>query len=126
MTYNYHEAVKEDLKDYILEYMEAKGLGVEALEDEDFREEIYDNAFLSDMVTGNGSGSYTFNTWRAENNLNHNWDILKESLEEFDCMGVNIIKKGAEWCDVTIRCYILSQVIDEALKECEGAFIPLF
>lgn len=29
---------------------------------------------------------------------------------------VNIWDKGAEWCDVTIRCHLLSQCIDSVLK----------
>ena len=73
--------------------------------------------FISDSVTGNASGSYTFNTWQAEENLCHNLDLLKEACEEFgsDC---NILE-SAEGCDVTIRCYLLSSALHEVLDELE-------
>ena len=31
----------------------------------------------------------------------------------------DVLKDGAEACDVTIRCYILGQVLDEVLDELE-------
>ena len=49
--------------------------------------------------------------------LAHNWDLLAEALTEFGCDGVNAIEKGAEWCDVTIRCYLLGQAIAEVMEE---------
>lgn len=32
---------------------------------------------------------------------------------------INVIKKGAEWADVTIRCYLLGSVISDVLNEME-------
>jgi hypothetical protein len=69
-------------------------------------------------VTGNASGSYTFSTWQAEENLCHNLDLLGEALKEFGD-GADFLEKGAEACDVTIRCYLLGQAISEALDEVE-------
>ena len=69
-------------------------------------------------MTGNGSGSYTFNTWKAEENLCHNWDLLAEALDELGSK-TDILKQGAEALDVTIRCYLLGQAIAEALDELE-------
>jgi len=109
--YNYFEAVKEDVKAYIEEH------DITVTEDnkDELRESLYDDLFISDSVTGNASGSYTFSTWQAEENLCHNLDLLKEALEEFgdDC---NILD-SAESCDVTIRCYLLGQVISSVLDE---------
>ena len=39
-------------------------------------------------------------------------------MEEF-CCEANAIEKGAEWCDVTIRCYLLGQAISEVLDDME-------
>lgn len=69
-------------------------------------------------MTGNASGSYTFNTWKAEENLCHNWDLLAEVLDEFGS-DTDILKQGAEALDVTIRCYLLGAAIAEALDELE-------
>ena len=112
--YDYLEAVKEDVKNYI----EENGLKVTSENRNELEEQLNDDLFCNDSVTGNGSGSYTFNRWRAEENLLHNWDLLAEAINEF-CGDVNILKQGAEACDVTIRCYLLNQAISEVLDELE-------
>lgn len=68
-NYNYLEAVTSDVLDYIKEEInldEWKG-NREGLE-----EKLNDELWTVDSVTGNASGSYTFNTWEAEENLAHN------------------------------------------------------
>lgn len=111
--YNYLESVKQDVREYIEEH--------DIVVNEDNRHEVEqqlnDDCFVCDSVTGNASGSYTFNTWQAEENLCHNLDLLGEALTEFDCEPNYITEKGAEACDVTIRCYLLGQAINEVLDE---------
>lgn len=82
---------------------------------------LYDDLWIDDGVTGNASGSYYCNAWKAEEAVNHNWDLLQEALEAFSCEDINPIEKGAEWCDVTIRCYLLGQAIAVALDRLEAA-----
>lgn len=115
-NYNYLEAVTSDVLDYIKEEInldEWKG-NREGLE-----EKLNDELWTVDSVTGNASGSYTFNTWEAEENLAHNWDLLAEALDEFEQDGTDVLRQGAEAMDVTIRCYLLGQAIAEALDELE-------
>jgi hypothetical protein len=115
-NYNYLEAVTSDVLDYIKEEInldEWKG-NREGLE-----EKLNDKLWTVDSVTGNASGSYTFNTWEAEENLAHNWDLLAEALDEFGQDGTDVLRQGAESMDVTIRCYLLGQAIAEALDELE-------
>lgn len=115
-NYNYLEAVTSDVLDYIKEEInldEWKG-NWDGLE-----EKLNDELWTVDSVTGNASGSYTFNTWEAEENLAHNWDLLAEALDEFGQDGTDVLKQGAEAMDVTIRCYLLGQAIGEALDELE-------
>jgi hypothetical protein len=111
--YDYLSAVKEDVREYISDN--------DIVVNEDNREEVeqtlYDDCFICDSVTGNASGSYTFNTWKAEEYLCHNLDLLGEALEAFGCEPNYITEKGAEACDVTIRCYLLGQAISEVLNE---------
>ena len=91
-----------------------------SFDDRDELEEVsYDELMLYDSVTGNASGSYYFNTWKAEEALCHNWDLLAEACEEFGQDIGEAVKRGAEFCDVTIRCYLLSQAIAAALDELE-------
>ena len=104
MKYNYYEVMKEDVKNYLEEN------NIEL--NEDTYNDIYDEMFISDEITGNASGSYTFNTYKAEENISHNLDLLKEACEEFCCEPK---LDNAEWCDVTIRCYLLGQVLSEMM-----------
>lgn len=65
----------------------------------------------SDSVTGNPSGSYTFSTWEAENNIAHNLNTLVEACDKFGQDIGEAIRRGAEYCDVTIRCYLLGEAV---------------
>ena len=113
--YNYLEAVTADAKAAILENMD--------MWEWHNREELEENAndwlWAADEVTGNASGSYTFSTWKAEENLCHNMDELEEACDEFGQDIGEAVKHGAEYCDVTIRCYLLGQAISAALDELE-------
>lgn len=114
-NYNYLQAVTDDVREYIENEIDL----AEWRENRDGLEEhLNEVLWVCDSVTGNASGSYTFSTYRAEEYLAHNWDVLAEALEMF-CCECNPIEKGAEWCDVTIRCYLLGQAIAEALDELE-------
>lgn len=111
MDYNYYETVKEDVKNYIED-------NKEYFDSLDF-DTLYDAMFTADSVTGNGSGSYFFNTYKAEEAICHNLDLLGEALQEFGGDGSYLMENGAEACDVTIRCYLLGQVLQEVLDEME-------
>lgn len=115
-TYSYPENVKNDIKEYINDEVDTGTFGLLVQGDEDTIEDIRDTLFNEDSVTGNMSGSYTMNTRKAEENLVGNWDLLEEAINEFD-LHVNPIKKGAEWCDSLIRCYLVDWCFTEALKE---------
>lgn len=111
--YDYYEVIKDDLKTFIED-----NYNLEDFEDMDEAyQEIYDNAWVSDSVTGNASGSYFCNTWKAEESICHNLDLLGEAFESFCEGGADVLKNGAEACDVTIRCYLLGQVLNEVLDE---------
>ncbi|WP_191993424.1 hypothetical protein [Limosilactobacillus reuteri] len=115
-TYSYPENVKNDIKEYINDELDTGTFGLLVQGDEDTIEDIRDTLFNEDSVTGNMSGSYTMNTRKAEENLIGNWDLLEEAINEFD-LHVNPIKKGAEWCDSLIRCYLVDWCFTEAIKE---------
>ena len=111
--YNYLENVKEDVKEYIKE----NEIKVTEENRDDLEQELNDNLFIEDSVTGNASGSYYCNTYNAEQALVGNFDLLREALEMFGETGADFLEHGAEWADVIIRCYILSQAISEVLDE---------
>ena len=112
--YDYLEAVINDVENVVrndYDYITEIKTDIEAFQDR-LNEELWTN----DSVTGNDSGSYTFSTWQAEENICHNLELLAEACEAFGC-DTNILARGAEACDVTIRCYLLSQAIDEVLNK---------
>ena len=112
--YNYLEQVTSDAKEAILERM-----GEWDFSDRDELEQVAnDELWTDDSVTGNVSGGYYCNTWKAEEALCHNWGLLKEAIDELGG-DKDIVKEGAEVCDVTIRCYLLGQAISAALDELE-------
>lgn len=121
MKYNYLESVKADVKEYIeneVDFQEWKE-NREGLE-----EELNDSLWVNDSVTGNASGSYFCNTWKAEEALNHNWDEIENAAREFEydpVISSDGYEYGAEWWDITIRCYYLNSAIYEALDEYEAA-----
>ena len=113
--YNYLEAVKEDVLNYIEE-----NISFEDFENRDELEEhLNDVLWAEDSVTGNASGSYYCNDLEAADAVAQNWGLLKEALENFDDDS-NPIEEGVERCDVTIRCYLLPDAIAEVLDEIDG------
>lgn len=114
-TYNYLENVTADAKQAILENYHDWDFS----DREELEEIANDSLWVDDSVTGNASGSYTFSTWKAEENLCHNMDELEEACNEFGQDIGEAVKQGAEYCDVTIRCYLLGQAISAALDELE-------
>ncbi len=119
--YNYMEAMIEDIKEYIKNEISLSDYS----DRDELEEHLNETLWAKDSVTGNASGSYTCNTYKAEEYICHNLDLLAEATQEFGYDG-NVLEKGAEWCDVTIRCYLLGQAITEVLdnmdEEPEKAF----
>lgn len=122
--YDYYKNVREDIKQRLNEWLDFNKINGYSDIDEVINA-VYDDFFNSDSVTGNGSGSYTFNSWVAEENLCHNMDLLKEALNEFGGE-LNDYIDSAEACDVTIRCYVLGQLVGEVVKEFVEEQFPEF
>lgn len=111
--YDYLSAVCADVKDYIKDHYKQ----LNCYDEDELYDELYDKLWAEDSITGNASGSYTFNAWEAEENLCHNGDLLRDALEEFGYGLTDLIAEGAEWCDVTIRCYLLGEALRIAISE---------
>lgn len=114
-NYNYNEAIKNDILEAINDY------DIEGLDKDDAYEKLYEDMWIDDSVTGNGSGSYTFNTAKAKEYLEGNEDLAREALQEFCTPADEIAKRfldgDYEYFDVTIRCYLLGQVLGEVIDE---------
>lgn len=114
MNYNDYLDEVESAAQYFLD---------ENIEYYDNFDDAFDAMFCSDYVTGNGSGPHIFNSYKAQQNVKD--AIFDRSIVTLlDLNGINIFDtlrdNGAEILDVTIRCYILSDIypiIEEYFKD---------
>lgn len=118
--YDYREAMTEDVKERIKENIDL----TEWTEDrEGLEQQLNDDLWTADSVTGNGSGSYTFNRVQASLYVLDNMELLQKAIDEFATdpatVGDKFISEDWEWFDVTIRCYLLGSVISDVLDEME-------
>ena len=124
MTFDdYRDAIKEDVKNWLdeVEWPTHKDRWPTAIpgtpEYDEQRDEIYDRLYNSDPVTGNASGSYTFNSYQAADNVSQLiwdedlWDLIGEAEPA--------LKRGPEYIDVAIRCALLSECLDAVLEDHE-------
>ena len=92
------------------------------------KEKIYDDAWIDDSVTGNGSGSYYFSTAKSRDAVEADRDTVEEALREFcvgaDEIGRRFLNNDYEYFDVTARCYVLGKAVEEAYRNlyCDGFF----
>lgn len=116
-TYDYHEAMKQDVLNYINNEVDLKDYD----DISDLMDVLNDRLWAEDSVTGNASGSYTFNRYEAQQNVESNKDIISdmvdEGFERSEKLGQMWIDNNYEAIDVTIRCYLLSSAIEEALDD---------
>lgn len=116
--YDYKHNVIEDCITAIKEYMKYNGIDKNEVNRTEFEDELYDVLFVDDNVTGNGSGSYTFNSKDAMNNIYGNEKLLVDALKEYGYDGLPFKRiSDYEWMDVIIRCSLLSYGIHIALAE---------
>lgn len=122
---SYLEMVIEDVTSYIndnINLEEYRGRR------DDLEEELNDDLWIDDSVTGNGSGSYYFNSYKSREAVLDDMDTVQEALREFcidaATIGEKFMNEEWEYLDVTARCYVLGQAIGEVLDnlENEGIF----
>lgn len=120
--YNYYEAMKEDIRDYLNDdWVWEEIENADIMDTEDLAEWLNDELWINDSVTGNASGSYTFNRYIASEYVGDNLDLCKEALTEFcvdaETIADRFLSEDWEYFDVTIRCYILAECIAEIVEE---------
>ena len=116
--YNYLESMKSDIKDYIKNEINTANYS----DRDELESDLNDILWTEDSITGNASGSYTFNCAEAFGYVD-DMDLLAEACEELcvtnETVGEKFLDEDWEYFDVTIRCFLLGQAISEALDEIE-------
>ena len=109
-NYNYHDSMIQDVNEWFDENPEMLGAGFDP---------CYDQLWITDSVTGNASGSYTFNAYKAHEYVESNLGLAMTAFKEFGSLE-DFCKRyeNEEWefIDVTIRCYLLSEVLRESFE----------
>ena len=125
MAYDYREAVRDDIKDYLEENADYIAENVDVNDRDELEQWLYDTLFTEDSVTGNASGSYTFCRATAKDYVKDNFELACEALAEFGYntafLGQKVADEEWEYLDVTIRCYLLGEMINKVLTEREEA-----
>lgn len=114
--YNYIETMKQDVR----QYMEDNESYLNYTDREDLADQLNDQCWIADSVTGNASGSYTFNRAEAREHVLDNIGLLKDAYDEFgqrEQFTEDFFNEDFERMDVTIRCFLLGQVIADVLEE---------
>ena len=127
-NYNYLEAVKEDVKTWLMDnssqFEEIKDNNeIDGVIDWDgVKDDLNEILWSEDSITGNGSGSYTFNREKARDYvLSDGLQYLKELVDEgwltYESIGKDVTNYDFEGLDVSLRCYFLSQAIEEVITD---------
>lgn len=126
--YNYLEAVKDDVETWLVDnssqFEEIKDNNkIDGVIDWDgVKEDLNDILWNEDSITGNGSGSYTYNRKKArdylfDDGLQYLEDLVDEGWLTYESIGKDITDYNFESLDVSLRCYFLSQAIEEVITD---------
>lgn len=117
---NYIEELEDDIREVIsIEFEEDE---LKEMSESDFREKIeLLDLYNHDDVTGNASGSYTFNSWQAEENICHMWNEIQDMIDD-GFITIDSFQYGAEGIDVALRCYFLDEALENVISEMESKY----
>ena len=114
----YKKQVIDDLKEWV-----AEG-NAEGIENIDELREVLSDPSMTDSITGNASGSYYCNAYKAQENIDRThllWDEqFIDALADFGCEVSDLLRRGAEVVDVYARCIALESLSYEELQEITG------
>ena len=109
--YNYYEAMKKDIRQYIADNgIDLKDYTQDQLEDE---------LWADDTITGNG-GLYYDNEDKCKEYLAGNNDLLFEAADEMYADVRTLLLRRDDlnrYCDCLIRCYLLYGVVEDIFNE---------
>ena len=120
-NYDYYAAMRQDVRNAI---DEGYSLDEWRGRRDELEEKLYEDLWIDDGVTGNASGSYYCNSYKAMQAVMDNMELLQEALDEFGAdyadIGRRFMAGDWEYFDVSIRCYLLSSVVADVLDDIEA------
>ena len=120
---DYRTEVRESIEQYLEDHEQFINMA-DFDSTEDFETWLYDELFVSDEVTGNASGSFTFNSYEAKEKVFADMQTVTDALKEFCCgqseeVADAFLNEKWEFLDVTARCYVLGEVIADFVRDNE-------
>lgn len=113
MAYNYHEAVKSDIREYIKENFDVVT--------ESMRYDVFNEIYNDDGVTGVASDSYTMSRVTAKQYVMNNIDLLNEAVDwycyDMGEIGIRFLREYWEQLDVLIRLYLVGKYFNDIFSE---------
>ena len=120
-SYDYNYEMRQDVRNAI---DEGYSLDEWRGRRDELEEKLNDDLWIDDGVTGNASGSYQCNSYKAMQAVMDNMELLQEALDEFGAdyadIGLKFMAGDWEYFDVTIRCYLLSSIVSDVLDDMEA------
>ena len=127
-NYNYLEAVKNDVETWLVdnssqfEEIKENNKIEGAIDWDGVKDDLNEILWSEDSITGNGSGSYTFNSKKARDyvfgdGLQYLKELVNEGWLTYESIGKDVTNYDFESLDVSIRCYLLSQAIEEVITD---------
>ena len=124
MNTNYLEDVKADVRELLDNEREWYGVNSADFQNSCYTEYeswLNDVLFCKDSITGNASGSYYCNKYKAQEMLGANLsiigDMLYDGFIDKDSVASYFENDNFEALDVCARCFVLPQAISEVLAE---------
>ena len=115
MPYDYKTRLVHDIKNYMED-----SINIDEYESlDELSEYLNDTLWTEDSVTGNGSGSYTFNHAEAKQYVLDNMNLAVEMAREFDCKD-----RFMDWLfdDDYESIDVTRSAIDEVMDDIEDDF----
>ena len=120
---DYRTEVREAIESYMADHADYINFAdFDTLED--LEEWMNDELWIADDVTGNASGSYYCNSYKAKEAVFGDIDTVREALIEFCCgqseeIADAFLNERWEWLDVTARCFVLGECIADFIRDSE-------
>lgn len=119
--YNYRYEMRQDVRNAI---DEGYSLDEWRGRRDELEKKLNDDLLIDDGVTGNASGSYYCNRYKAMQAVRDNMELLQEAMDGFGAdyadIGRQFMADDWEYFDVTIRCYLLPSIVSDVLDDMEA------
>ena len=120
VKYDYYQTMADILDDYLPRYFEEQKIFPKQWDMDELEDELYDNLYNLDNITGNGHGYFeTMNLEVVYGRLYGNFNLMADALDDYAMNDREILSylRDPVSLDVVIRCYILRECLHDYLTD---------